>query len=162
MERGEAAAYLGVSVRTLDRIAAKEGLTKGRDRRKTRPVTVFDPKEIERLKVSRGAGAPKDECPTAKSGAAEAVGFRLSPHYIDLLSKEASRRGMSPGDMARQLVIQSLEGSSSEHFSSEVLKVRQSIAHVFYTFLVMKCGETPKSAQEFVRTTVLRDGVPRC
>ena len=110
IERVQAAEFLGVSVSTLDRLASQGRLTRGRARRKTRPVTVFEVAELTRLKAEleesgRAVRATLREAHKSQ----DAVGFRLDPFYVERLRAEGAAVGMSAGEYARRLVVQSLE-----------------------------------------------------
>ena len=60
MEKQEAAEYLGVSTRTLERLTASGRIKKGRALRKTRPVAVYDDMDLERLKSELESGRPPE------------------------------------------------------------------------------------------------------
>jgi hypothetical protein len=107
----QAAEFLGVSVSTIDRQASQGKLKRGRARGKTKPVTVFDRAELERLKVElqdSRSGTLKRHNPAAPPQ--DAVGFRLDPYYVTRLKEEGQKHGMSAGEFARHLVIQGIEG----------------------------------------------------
>lgn len=157
IERREAAEFLGVSVSTLDRLASQGRLTRGRARRKTRPVTTFDESELKALKAELEIAKPSDvlkQRPTEKTP--DTIGFRLDAYYVARLKAEGEARGMSAGEFARSLVIQSLENGREEKFANEVRLLREGLAHTFYTLLVMKFGVSEEEAREFVNTTIGR------
>lgn len=129
MERREAADFLGVSLSTLDRLAAQGRLTKGRARRKTRPVTVYDEGELQRLKseLEQQGSRTTTACPPATKPQ-DAVGFRLDPYYVAQLKAKGAPLGMSAGEYARKLVIQALEQEGMELIREELSALRRSLA----------------------------------
>lgn len=154
MNKKEAAATLGVSVRTVERLAAEGRLTKRQRRVKTRPAIDFDESEIEALKGTIGK---TDEVPVERTPLIDTIGFRLDPHYVRRLTSAGARDGLSPGEYARTLVIRSLEDETSEQrFASELRSLREALADTFYAFLTMKCGVAAEEADTFVKETILR------
>src|SRR5437870_3835979 len=137
MTKKEAAAFLDISVRTLERYVAKGLIKQGRDRAKTRPLTTYAPEDVEALKaiiekpISRADG-------TAKLPPSDTVGFRLDPLYVRRLTSEGSEHGLSAGEYARTLVIRSLEDTREAEFKDEVRSLREGLAQAFYALLVMK------------------------
>ena len=157
MEKQEAAEYLGVSTRTLERLTASGRLKKGRALRKTRPVSVYDDKELERLKAELESGRPPEvfgrpNTPKPK----DAIGFRLDPFYIKLLVEEGEKVGLSSSEFARRLVIQGLEEPSSEKVFTEVETLRKSLSEMFFLLLVSKLGATDAEADEIVKSLARR------
>jgi len=146
MDKEQAAGYLGVSVRTLERFAASGKLTKGRAKGKTRPVVVFDKKEVERLKKELQASRPvevfgRPNTPKPK----DAIGFRLDPYYIKRLVEEGEKLDMGAADYARRLVVRGLE------VGDELSALRKSLGGMFYLILVSKLGASEAEAEEIVR-----------
>ncbi|RYG99221.1 MAG: hypothetical protein EON58_04700 [Alphaproteobacteria bacterium] len=157
MQRREAAAYLGVSLSTLDRFASRGRLTRGRAKSKTKPVTVFDPAELESLKAELGQAKPTDIFRRVNSERPQdAIGFRLDPFYVERLKEEGARHGMSPGEYARRLVVRSLEDTATDRFREELHSLREALADTFHAFLTLKCGISPEDATRFVKDTILR------
>lgn len=155
MERKEAAEFLGISLRTLDRLGSEGRLKKGRALRKTRPVVVFDLDELKALKaeLERQATAPKSYR-RAEDAPKDTVAFRIDPHYLARLSTEGKAQGLSAGEYARRLVIRALEDTRTEEFRDEVKRLRGALGHTFYTLLVMKFGVSEREAEEFVASTI--------
>lgn len=158
MDRREAAQFLGVSLRTLDRLSAKHHLTKGRVQMRTRPAVVFVRAEIEALKAALDIGRRT----TKAYGCTEVlltgtVAFRLDNHYMARLSQAGSEHAMSPGEYARHLTIRALEDTSIDEFSLQVKRLRESLADTFYAFLTMKFGVSEDEANRFIEKTILRD-----
>lgn len=151
MERQEAAEFLGVSISTLDRLASQGRLTRGRARRKTRPVTVYDPQELERLKAELATESREvfRRLNTTEKPR-DAVGFRLDPYYVKLLKQEGDKLGLSPGEYARRLVIRSLESTSEDKFAQELAALRNGLSGMFYLILVQKFGATEDEANAVV------------
>ena len=153
MERAQAAEYLGVSVSTLDRFASQGRLTRGRARRKTRPVTTFDEAELKRLKseLEQAGRTPRatDPAPIKPS---DAIGFRLDPAYVARLKREGEKRGLSAGEYARTLVVKGLEDSDAQRFAEEIRALRKSLSGMFYLILTQRFGLTEREAQELLRS----------
>lgn len=151
MERQEAADFLGVSVSTLDRLASKGRLTRGRARRKTRPVTVYDEDELRTLKSQLDQSRLAKPTPVAEAvRPQDAIGFRLDPHYVRRLTEEGGRLGMSPGEYARRLVIRALETTPEDRFAQELAALRNGLSGMFYLILVQKFGATEDEANAVV------------
>jgi len=150
MEKQEAAEYLGVSVRTLERLAASGRLTKGRAKGKTSPLVVFDKSELEKLKKeleearpSEVFGRPNTPKPT------DAIGFRLDPYYVKQLEEAGQKHGLSPGEYARRLVIRGLEGQT---FEGDLKALNKNLSDMFYLVLVSGLHVSEAEADEIVRT----------
>lgn len=155
VERKEAAEFLGVSLSTLDRFASQGRLTRGRGKGKTKPVTVFAQEDLERLKkeletqqLGRTFLSPETTRPT------DSVGFRLDPYYVGRLQSEGAALGLSAGEYARKLVVQSLEDDRQGDFAKELKALRDGLAQLFYTLLVMKLGVDEIEAKKFVDETL--------
>ncbi len=159
MEKQQAAEFLGVSIRTLERFAAKGRLTKGRARKKTRPVVVFDQAQLEGLKAELEAERPADVMRRhSQEKPKDAIGFRLDPFYVHKLTEEGAKQGMSAAEYARRLVIQALEDTRIDQFRDEVHALREGLADTFFAFLTMQCGVTEDKALQFVKDTILKGG----
>ncbi len=152
VERAEAAKYLGVSISTLDRFASKGRLTKGRAKRKTRPVTVFIEEELAKLKAELEEARPQEVFRRLNTTdrLPEGVGFRLDPYYIERLLAGGTERGVSAGEYARTLVIRALEDDREEGFKRELASLRNTLAEMFYVVLVTKLGASEADAREVV------------
>lgn len=155
MERAEAAAFLGVSTSTLDRLASQGKLTRGRARRKTRPVTIFDVDELTRLKdeLATSARAVKAPLPAGRQSK-DAIGFRLDPYYVQRLTDGGEELGLSAGEFARSLVIRGLEETSLHRFGDELEALRKSLSRMFFLILVEKFGATHDEANSVVAMLV--------
>lgn len=151
MERAQAAEFLGVSVSTLDRFASQGRLTRGRARRKTRPVTTFDEGELTRLKaeLEQAGKAVKTVVPEAGKPQ-DAVGFRLDPSYVERLKSEGAKRGMSVGEYARSLVVRGLEDTGAQELAEELKALRKGLSNMFYIILVQQFEATPEEAQKLI------------
>lgn len=158
MDKSEAAEFLGVSVRTLERIAKSGRLSQGRAKRKTRPIVVFDKKELEKLKVELSKSKSPEvfrrlNTPKPK----DVIGFRLDPFYVDVLAKRGKEVGLSPSEFARKLVVQALEDTRADMFKDEVRALREGLADTFFAFLTMHFRVSKKDAQKFVNDTILKE-----
>lgn len=150
MEKSQAAEFLGVSVRTLERFAASGRLTKGRALKKTRPVVVYDMAELERLREQLNEARPTEvfrRLNTPKPR--DAIGFRLDPFYIKKLEEEGARIGMSAGEVARRMVIRSIEQIDSK---DGVEALRKNLSDMFYLVLVNRLGASESEATQIVAT----------
>lgn len=155
MDRRKAAEYLGVSVRTLERLAADGRIAKGRVLRKTRPAIDFSEDDLKRLKEELTQEQPRHNAADFKQ--TDTVAFRLDPLYVRRLTKLAEAEEMSPGEYARHLVVQSIEKGSEDRFADEVRRLREGLADTFHAFLTSQCGTSEEKATEFVMNTILRD-----
>jgi len=152
MEKKEAAEFLGVSTRTLERFATAGKLTKGRARKKTRPVVVYDKKELAALKKELESSRPSEVFGRPNTPKPQdAIGFRLDPFYVKQLTEIGQQSGMSPSEYARRLVIRSLEGQAPSDASNEVTALRKSLADMFFLVLVSKLDATEAEATEIVK-----------
>lgn len=158
MLKDEAARFLGVSVRTLERLAASGTLKKGKRKGKTRPSVTFDPDELVKVKAELGLLQTAEGFRTRQTlHAKEAIGFRLDPLYIQRLADEGKKHGMSAADYARHLVISGIEDTRVDQFRGEVRALREALADAFYSFLILKCGSTEREASAFVADTILKE-----
>ena len=152
VERAEAANYLGVSISTLDRFASQGRLTRGRAKRKTRPVTVFSEAELTKLKGELEEARPKEAFRRPNTDKLpEGVGFRLDPYYMGQLKKRGDDHGLSVGEYARKLVVQGIENDAEERMRTELSLLRRNLSQMFYLLLVSKLGASQADAMEVVR-----------
>lgn len=152
VERREAAEYLGVSVSTLDRLASQGKLSRGRARRKTRPVTTFDEEELQQLKAELSEKARVKVVPaTRQTKYPDGIGFRLDPYYVERLKNEGEQRGMSAGEYARSLVVRGLEETAVHRFADEVETLRRNLSGMFLLILIEKFGVTEEEANDWIR-----------
>lgn len=157
MDRRQAAEFLGVSLRTLDRLVSNGRLSKGKALKKTRPIVVFRQEELAALKEDIGKQKASANQYNGVFPPKETVAFRIDPHYLGRLTSQAKPLGLSPGEYARQLVIQSLEQEPSEKFSHEVRRLREALAAVFYALLTTRLGSSPTEARRLVDEAILKD-----
>ncbi len=155
MNRREAADYLGVSVRTLERLASDGRIEKGRAVRKTRPAVDFSEDDLKRLKAELAERQPRLNAAEYKQ--ADTVAFRLDPLYVRRLTKLADEQDMSLGEYARHLVIQSIERGSEERFADETKRLREGLADTFHFFLTSYTDASDEEATEFVMNTILKN-----
>jgi hypothetical protein len=57
----------------------------------------------------------------------ETVSFRLASQFSQRLDAEATKRGMSRGDYARQLVIDGLSGRRVDELAAEISELRSNL-----------------------------------
>ena len=158
VDRKQAASFLGVSLRTLDRLAASGRLTKGTAHRKTRPCVVFKDDELHDLKVELDSGHPVWQAlPRSPDEPKDTIAFRIDVHYMRVLKSKGQVLGMSPGEFARSLVIRSLEEDQAHLCRHEVRRMREALGATFYALLTMKLGTAPAEARRIVNDTILKD-----
>jgi len=156
VNKQEAAQFLEVSTRTLERLVADGRLTKKRERGKTRPRVVFDAEELSDLKTELSSESRRTR--VSASSALETIGFRLDRHYVRRLTLIAEERSMSPGEFARHLVIQGIEGTAESRLADELKLLRRSLAETVQLFLIEKCHASPEDAADFIESSSLRSG----
>lgn len=155
MTKSEAAAALGVSVRTVERLCSAGKLTKGREKAKTRPRVVFERAQVEALKVELESTETEVFRRLNTEKPKETVAFRMDPFYLARLSEEGASRGLSGQQYARKLVIQGLEDSRIGGAQQEIESLKRGLADLFYTILVASCGASEREAEEFVNRALL-------
>jgi len=124
MTEQEAALYLHLNVRTLQRYRAKGKLSYREVKGKTRPVIEYDKLDLDRLRVElegqRTAGKKPKPAPKPPN---PRVSFALTPEGQAELEREAQRYGMSTGEYARRLAREGLES----RFASEAAELRNRV-----------------------------------
>jgi len=143
MEKIEAAEFLGVSVRTLERLVLSGRVSVGKKRGKTKPIPVFDRSSLEALKAELDLGKPSK---TGVQTSTSTIGFRLEPVYHEQLKELSEANGRSPGEYARHLVIKALDGEAQS-----IEKLRESLSDFFYLLLIQRLGATEKEAEEILK-----------
>lgn len=127
MRESEAAVYLKLNVRTLQRYRTKGTLAFREAAGKTRATIEYDQADLDRLKAvleTKRASIPKPH--KMPKTATERVSFGLAPEGYAELVKEAERFDMSVGEYARRLVREGLES----RFQSEAAELRTRILHL--------------------------------
>lgn len=157
MKKRDAAEYLGVSVRTLERFVSAGRLKAGRAPGKTRPVVTFQKEELEKLKaeIERHQTVQPFRRLNTESPQ-DSIGFRLDPQYIKELQKRGESEGLSASQVARSLVIRGLEETSASKLAEEIAALRQTIGEVFYLILTQRMGATKSEAASIVASVVKR------
>ncbi len=158
MERKEAAQFLEVSLRTLDRMSACGLLKKHKAMRKSRPCITFNDEDLIRLRAELRAEPISEQLEwRLEDERGNNVGFRLDAHYLERLHVEGQERGLSRGQYARNLVIQALESESASRVEHEIRRIRESLGATFYALLTMKLGASPSEARSIVNETILKE-----
>lgn len=92
------------------------------------------------------------------SSTTKPVSFRLDEQYLERLKKEAAKYGMSAGDYARRLVINTLEDSERRKVQDELRDVKREITELrgdlatSVLALLVGAGQIEKSeARDWVR-----------
>ena len=130
----EAARRLGISIRTLQRFVRQGRLTPTYQAGKTRSVPVFDPEEVEALRItllSRPA-YPQTKTSTQRVRK-QSFGFRIDPAELKRLSEEASRHSLSVSEYVRTLIQIGLEGELQQQviaMNAEIASLKQQIAEL--------------------------------
>ncbi len=151
MDKRQAANFLGVSTRTIERLVANGKLVQKRQKGKTRPVAVFSEADLKRVKSELDSARRVEVCgrphtPKPK----DAVGFRIDPHYLRRLEEEGQKLGLSAGEYARRLVVRGLETDD------QIASLRKALGSMFYLILVTKMGASEAEAEEIVRNIEAR------
>ncbi len=121
----EAADFLGVSKRTLERYASQ-----GRVRaiyRKGRGHPVPEYEEEDLLSLKAGLEPALSPPPGKALPSSEPLSFRLDEHYLKRLGEEGEKRGISAGAYARLLVIDALEEGERERLRGDVAELRRLV-----------------------------------
>jgi hypothetical protein len=98
-----------------------------------------------------------------KKAVTHTVSFRLDEHLFGLLAEQATKKGMSPGDLARDFLRESLTDPPAQQtlermtqletqlakLHSRVAALHQSMRHATYTLLCQR-GGSEEDAEEFV------------
>ena len=157
MNKREAAEFLGVSVRTLERFVSAGRLRAGRAPGKTRPIVAFQQEELQRLKDELGEQQEAKPFRRLNTDAPQdSIGFRLDPHYVKELQRRGQSQGLSASQMARTLVIRGLEDTTASRLAEELVALRQSLGEVFYLILTQRMGASKAEAASIVASVVKR------
>ena len=152
MDKRQAANFLGVSTRTIERLVASGKLVQKRQKGKTRPVGVFAEADLKRVKNELDKARPEEVFGRPNTPKPQdAIGFRLDPFYVKKLTEIGKQSGMSPSEYARRLVIRSLEGQIQSGTADELTALRKSLADMFFLVLVSKLDATEAEATEIVK-----------
>jgi hypothetical protein len=164
MRESEAAAYLGVSVRSLHRYRKAGKLTCQRVPAGVgRPVIDYDEQELARFKArsrpSVVAAETAHSPPETGAGRSPRVAFGLPRGEHAELREEASRYGMSPGEYARRLVREGLESrlrretevlrGEAQAVRADIKRLRTEVAGAFEVVLEY-VGIPPEEARQWV------------
>lgn len=133
----EAAQFLGVSVKTLERYVSRGRIAPRMSPGRTRPTPLFDEAELaalrDELAQARFPAAPKATEASAHGEAAPetaeagTVAFRLPARYARQLAEGGEQRGLSAGTYARSLVIDALESGERVRLSGEIDGLKQMV-----------------------------------
>lgn len=160
MDRRQAAEFLGVSVRTLERLAADGRIAKGRILRKTRPAVDFADEDLSRLKTELANEPSRRVIPEHRQS--DTIGFRLDPLYVRRLTLLAEAHGMSPGEYARHIVVQTLEGERDDLILGEISGLKEALAQACVLFMTSKKAPSKDEAERIVKEMVFASGADRC
>ena len=135
MSEKEAADYLGLSVRTLQRYRDKGALAYRRVTTKVGQMIAYDPAELDRMNQALAMQRATSAKPKrAQKSSPPRVTFGLSPEAIDELTREAKRFEMSVNEYARRLVRDGLEST----FQAETAELRAEVKRLKTTTEQMK------------------------
>jgi hypothetical protein len=175
MNQQEAATYLGISVRSLQRYVQAERLRVRYESGKTRPVPIYDDQAIEALKAKL-AYRPVFPQSQGKSVSErkQPFGFRLAPQEREDLVRNAQQYGMKPSEYARLLVQSGLEDGLQNQISTlqkEIMLLREQVATLENALRQLQAdfpatvevllefgGMEPKAAKHWIATNLLRKG----
>ena len=146
MTTSEAAKFLGVTPRTLQRYTKEGRLGARQEKGKTRPVTVYDEAEVMALK-GKLESSPYAKRTQNVSLSTDTITIRLDEHYLTRLADEGTKRGYSAGQYARQLIIQGLEDRHQEALE----RLRKDVANATYATLAYGGKLTPEESEAWVR-----------
>lgn len=127
MNKKEAAEYLGVSTRSVERYMKGNRLACRYVEGKIGPRPVFDEPDLVAFKASLEAQRHREAVRVESPDAMKTIGFRLEPEFIDRLNAEAAKRGLSPRACARQLLVASLEDFRYEGILAEFSALRSAL-----------------------------------
>lgn len=126
-KRAEAATFLGISTRTLDRYTKAGRIPCRVQKGRTRPNVVYDEEDLAALKAELDEQRTPQAEATPSSTAMQRIGFRLEPFYIKKLEEDGARQGMTAEAYARHLVIRSLESESHEPVLAAIAGLQEEI-----------------------------------
>jgi hypothetical protein len=124
MTKREAAEYLGVSIRSLERYTKSGQLTCRYVPGKIGPRPVYDEPDLAAYKIRLDARKKRESVRVDSPDAMRTIGFRLDPEYIERLTNEAARHSMSPRAYARQLLVGALEDFRYSELLAELEALR--------------------------------------
>ena len=124
MSEAEAAIYLQLNVRTLQRYRQKGTLAYREIKGKTRSNIDYEQAELDRLKATLDAKRTQSTKPKpVPKSSVQRVTFGLPNENYAELQRDAERFGMSVGEYARRLVREGMES----RFQSEATELRTKI-----------------------------------
>ncbi|MCC7495883.1 MAG: helix-turn-helix domain-containing protein [Fimbriimonadaceae bacterium] len=111
--KAEAAEFLGISVRTLERYTRSKRIPATFDQGKRHARLLYAEADLEALRTELAAEKAV-RFPEARSVTAmQRIGFRLEPVDLKRLTQLAAREHVSPGEYGRHLVISALHDTSA-------------------------------------------------
>jgi len=165
MNKREAAEYLGVSIRSLERYTEKKLLPCHYEEGRIDKRPVYDTPDLETFKQGRDARKKRQAVEAVSPDALKRIGFRLDSHYIERLTDEGAKHNMSAGEYARRLLIGAMEDFRHQEVLAHIELLRQDldslrgdIAQTIEAFLLHVVDQADREeAVKWVRTT-LSDG----
>lgn len=151
MNKLEAATFLDISVRDLERHMQRGRIAYHFEKGKTRPKVVFDESDIAAFKdeIAASRFAPRVK---TRSEPMERVTFRLDSYHLKLLCERANKSGTSPQEAARTLLTQALEGTDElSELRQEFVKLRRHLLQGIHAILHRGGKVSEAEATEFVR-----------
>lgn len=125
MSKKDAAAFLEVSPRALERYTQQGRLSVRHERGKTRPVPVYDDAELTQFREELNRQRTRRAVPQSES--MEGVGFRLDAFYRQQLETRGAAEGLSAGEYARRLVVRALEDPAGESVTRDLAALREEM-----------------------------------
>jgi len=162
MNKKEAAEYLGVSVRSLERYTKKKLVDCTYEQGKIGPRPVYEKARLAAFKAQQESRKKRQSVQVASPDALQRIGFRLEPHYIQRLAKEGALNKMSPGEYARRLLIGAMEDFRHQEILACVSGLREDldalradIAQTIEAFLINVVQPADREeARKWVRSTL--------
>lgn len=161
MDKKEAAQFLGVSVRTLERYTKQGKIPARYERGRTRSVVSYDPESLQHLREEREEKLQQEKLQTRAAipfgegtEPTDIVSFRLDPFYRKRLAEEGASEGMSAGEWARRLVVRALEEFQAAEIAElhrGLQALREELARSVAALLCAAGQETPERALQWVK-----------
>lgn len=126
--KAEAAKYLGISVRTLERYTTAQRIPSQLQKGKRRSIRVYREEDLKSLKAELAAERRGRQPEVRSPDAMRRIGFRLEPVDHERLEELARRARVSPGDYARHLVITALHDTQGTELAAAVTGIERHLA----------------------------------
>ncbi len=132
--KAEAAEYLGISVRTLERYTRAQRIPAQYEKGKRHARVVYREEDLEALKADLAAERSLRQPDVRTPNAMRRIGFRLEPVDLKRLEELARREDVSPGDYARHLVITALHDTRDTQLAATVTTIERRLGELRQDF----------------------------